>query len=54
MQIPCMTRLPFIVSGLSFVQSELTGIQFDNLTLIATALVLGAKFNLTPKSAVCG
>jgi len=47
MKIPCMTRLPFIVTGLSFVQSELTGIQFDNLTLIATALVLGAKFNLT-------
>jgi len=47
MKIPCMTRLPFIVTGLSFVQSELTGIQFYNLTLIATALVLGSKFNLT-------
>ncbi|MGD9731096.1 MAG: hypothetical protein AB7U45_02860, partial [Desulfamplus sp.] len=47
MKIPCMKRLPFIVTGLSFVQSELTGIQFYNLTLIATALVLGSKFNLT-------
>ena len=47
MKIPCAKELPFIVSGLSFLQPELTGIQFQNLTLIATALILGAKFNLT-------
>ena len=47
MKIPCAKRLPFIVAGLSFLQPALTNIQFSNLTLIATALVLGAKFNLT-------
>ncbi len=47
MKIPCAKRLPFIVTGLSFLQPALTNIQFSNLTLIATALVLGAKFNLT-------
>jgi len=47
MKIPCTKELPFIISGLSFLQPELTNIQFQNLTLIATALILGAKFNLT-------
>ncbi len=47
MKIPCANRLPFIVSGLSFLQPALTDIQFYNLTLIATALILGAKFNLS-------
>ena len=47
MKIPCARRLPFIVGGLSFLQPALTNIQFNNLTLIATALILGAKFNLT-------
>lgn len=47
MKIPCVDRLPFIVVGLSFLQAELTPIQFNNLTMIATALVLGSKFNLT-------
>lgn len=47
MKIPCAKRLPFIVAGLSFLQPALSSIQFHNLTLIATALVLGAKFNLT-------
>jgi hypothetical protein len=47
MKIPCAKRLPFIVCGLSFLQPALTSIQFDNLTLIATALVLGARFNLS-------
>lgn len=47
MKIPCIKRLPFIVLGLSFLQPELTRIQFNNLTMIATALVLGSKFNLT-------
>ncbi len=46
-KIPCAERLPFIVSGLYFLTPALTNIQFQNLTLIATALVLGAKFNLT-------
>jgi len=47
MKIPCAERLPFIVCGLSFLQPALTNSQFQNLTLIATALVLGAKFSLT-------
>lgn len=47
MKIPCVERLAFLVSGLAFLQPALTRIQFDNLTLIATALVLGAKFSLT-------
>jgi hypothetical protein len=47
MKIPCATRLPFVVSGLSFLQPVLTNSQFYNLTLIATALVLGAKFSLS-------
>ena len=47
MKIPCATRLPFIVSGLAFLQPALTNSQFYNLTLIATALVLGAKFSLS-------
>jgi len=47
MKIPCADRLPFVVSGLSFLQPALTDIQFYNLTLIATALILGAKFNLS-------
>ena len=47
MKIPCVERLPFLVSGLSFLQTAFTRIQFDNLTLIATALVLGAEFSLT-------
>jgi hypothetical protein len=47
MNIPCVNRLPFIVIGLSFLQPVLSNAQFNNLTLIATALVLGAKFSLT-------
>ena len=47
MKIPCAERLHFIVCGLSFLEPVLTNIQFQNLTLIGTALVLGAKFNLT-------
>ena len=38
MNIPCVNRLPFIVLGLSFLQPALTNAQFNNLTLIATAL----------------
>ena len=47
MKIPCVDRLPFIVSGLAFLQPALTNSQFYNLTLIATALVLGSKFCLS-------
>ncbi|MCP4155296.1 MAG: transposase [bacterium] len=47
MKVPCADRLPAIVCGLSFLKPALTNIQFYNLTLIATALVLGAKFSLT-------
>ena len=47
MKIPCAERLPFIVSGLSFLQTGLSNSQFYNLTLIATALVLGSKFCLS-------
>ncbi len=47
MNIPCADRLVFIVTGLSFLQPALTGIQFYNLTLVATALVLGSRFHLT-------
>jgi hypothetical protein len=35
------------VCGLSFLRPALTNIQYCNLTLIATALVLGSQFNLT-------
>jgi len=47
MQIPCAKRLPFIVAGLTFLQPALTNAQFNNLTAIATALVLGGKFCLS-------
>jgi len=45
--IPCAKQLPFVLCGLSFLESALTNIQFQNLTLIASAIILGAKFNLT-------
>jgi hypothetical protein len=47
MKIPCAKQLPIILCGLSFLEPALTNAQFQNLTLIATALLLGAKFNLT-------
>ena len=47
MKLPCAKQIPFIVCGLSFLQMAMTNIQYQNLTLIATALVLGSKFNLT-------
>jgi hypothetical protein len=50
MKIPCVKRLAWIVSGLVFLQPALTAIQFDNLTLIATALILGSGFNLSAMS----
>jgi len=47
MKIPCVNRLPFIVTGLAFLQPALTNSQFYNLTLVATALILGSKFILS-------
>ena len=47
MKLPCAKQIPFIVYGLSFLQTALTNIQYENLTLIATALILGSRFNLT-------
>jgi len=47
MTIPCAKRLVPIVTGLSFLQPALTKIQFDNLTLIATAVVIGATFSIS-------
>ena len=47
MEIPCARRLPFVVSGLAFLQPALTNAQFLNLTLVATALILGSKFCLS-------
>ena len=47
MKLPCAKQIPFIVCGLSFLQTAMTNIQYQNLTLITTALVLGSKFNLT-------
>jgi hypothetical protein len=40
-------RLAWVVTGLVFVQPALTAIQFANLTLIATALILDSSFNLS-------
>ena len=50
MNIPCVKRLAWVVTGLAFVQPALTRIQFENVTLIATALVLGSGFNLSMMS----
>ena len=47
MKIPCAKPLPFVIYGLSFLNTIVTNIQYQNLTLIATALILGSKFNLT-------
>jgi len=46
-KIPCAERLAFIVTGLAFLQPALTTSQFNTLTLVATALVLGGKFSLS-------
>lgn len=47
MKIPCVERIPLLVTGLSFLLPALSNCQYNNLTLIASALVLGANFNLT-------
>jgi len=47
MQLPCACKPAFIVAGLAFLKPELSPIQFQNLIMIATALILGSKFSLT-------
>lgn len=47
MKIPCARPLIPLVTGLSFLEPALSRIQFDNLTLIATAIVVGGTFCLT-------
>lgn len=47
MKIPCAKHLPFIVTGLEFLKPALTNSQFNTITLVATALVLGGKFCLS-------
>ena len=47
MKIPCATCIPFVVSGLGFLQPALTISQFKTMTLVATALILGGKFCLS-------
>jgi len=47
MKIPYAKELPFIICGLSFLQPALTVIQYQNICMIATALILGGKMNLT-------
>jgi len=45
--LPCATRLMLVVSGLAFLQPILTTTQFGNMTLIASAVLLGSGFNLS-------
>jgi hypothetical protein len=45
--LPCVTRLTLVVTGLSFLQPVLNTTQFGNMTLIATAVLLGSGFNLS-------
>jgi SRSO17 transposase len=47
MKVPCAKPLAFLVTGLSFLKPGLTNIQFDNMVMVATALVLGSSFNLS-------
>jgi len=47
MRMPCAQPIAFLVSGLSFLQPALTTIQFNNMLMVATALVLGSGFNLS-------
>ena len=47
MKIPCARLLPFVVSGFSFLEPALTNIQYHTIAKIATALILGSRFNLT-------
>jgi len=47
MKIPYAKELPFVIYGFSFLQPTMTAIQYQNICLIATALILGGKMNLT-------
>ena len=47
MKIPCVDRPEWLVVGLSFLQPAMTTIQLNNLILVATALILGSRFNLS-------
>jgi hypothetical protein len=49
-QLPCVTRLTVVVTGLAFLQPVLSATQFGNMTLIATAVLLGSGFNLSMMS----
>jgi hypothetical protein len=46
MRIHCVRTPVFSVDSLSLFKPLLTRIQFDKITMIATALVLGARFKL--------
>lgn len=48
--LPCVTRLTLVVTGLAFLQPVLSATQFGNMTLIATAVLLGSGFNLSVMS----
>ncbi len=52
MKIPYAKELPFIIYGLSFLQPAMTAIQYQNICLIATALILGGKMCLTKISSM--
>ena len=47
MKIPCVERPEWLVVGLSFLPPAMPAIQWNKLILIATALVLGSRFNLS-------
>jgi len=47
MKTPCIEPLPWLVAGFSFSQPAMTTIQLNNLSLVATALILGSHFNLS-------
>ncbi len=47
MKIPCTKYITFVVSGFAFLKLELSNIQFQNLTLIASAIILGSKLDLS-------
>ena len=47
MKIPCVQRIDWVVAGLSFLQPAMSSIQFYNLTLVVTALLMGSRFKLS-------
>jgi hypothetical protein len=46
MRVPCAKKLDLIVDGLSFLVPVLTSCQFNNMTVIGTALILSSRFKL--------